>query len=159
MNKATDIYDGFKEYFLRDDVFRVAIAVVFGKIFADLVTSIIGDVISPLISDVFNLKADSLQELKYGHIKYGNFLYYLIIFIVTILVLYFIFIIPLNSIIQDKRSQSQKHEDLQEERMRKFIEKATEELDYLKEQREKSDSKSPTSSTEFKVEPFLTREF
>ncbi|MCU0334998.1 MAG: large conductance mechanosensitive channel protein MscL [Chitinophagaceae bacterium] len=82
----------FKEFAVKGNVVDLAIGVVIGGAFGSIVTSLIDNVITPLILDPA-LKAANLQDikdLKWGAVKYGNFLSAVISFVVIAFVLFLV---------------------------------------------------------------------
>jgi large conductance mechanosensitive channel len=93
----------FKEFVMKGNVVELAIAVVIGAAFAAIVSSLVDDVITPLLLTPA-LKAahvENLDSLKWGEVKYGNFLSAIIKFIVVAFVL-FLVIKTMNAIIKKK---------------------------------------------------------
>lgn len=135
---------GFIDYFLRDELFQVATAVVFGGVFQPLITSAIQDITFPLISYLFNTKTSSLDTLNYHKIAYGTFLKHLTIFIITIIVLYFVFIVPLQSIIEEKREKKEAKEEQKNKLLKQYLEKGIQEYNYLQDQRSEFAALPPT---------------
>lgn len=82
----------FKEFAMKGNVIDLAVGVVIGGAFGKIVSSLIDDVITPLILTPA-LKAAHLSnigDLKYGAIKYGNFLSNIISFLLVALVLFMV---------------------------------------------------------------------
>jgi large conductance mechanosensitive channel len=80
----------FKEFAMKGNVVDLAIGVIIGGAFGKIVSSLIEDVITPLILkpalDAANLS--NIADLKWGAVKYGNFLSNIISFIIVALVLF-----------------------------------------------------------------------
>ena len=92
---------GFKEFILRGNVIDLAVAVVIGAAFTAVVTSIVNNLINPLISSFFT--ASSLDNamvitLNDSQIKFGAVLGSIINFLIVAVVVYFVFVYPLNTI-------------------------------------------------------------
>ncbi|GAA1837598.1 large conductance mechanosensitive channel protein MscL [Agromyces salentinus] len=97
---------GFKEFILRGNVIELAVAVVIGTAFTAVVTSIVNNLINPLISAVF--RADSLDTALVAEIptldggtsdvKFGAVLGAIITFITVAAVVYFVFVLPMNTL-------------------------------------------------------------
>ena len=93
----------FKDFVLKGNVVDLAVAVVIGAAFGAIVTSLVEDVITPLLLTPA-LKAahvENLDQLKWGAVKYGNFLSAILKFLVIALVL-FLVIKAMNSIMKKK---------------------------------------------------------
>ncbi|MEU1972817.1 large conductance mechanosensitive channel protein MscL [Microbacterium sp. NPDC019599] len=94
---------GFKEFILRGNVIDLAVAVVIGAAFTGVVTAIVNGLINPLIALVF--QADSLGEVVIGvpnvrggttDFAIGLILAALINFVAVAIVVYFVFVYPMN---------------------------------------------------------------
>jgi large conductance mechanosensitive channel len=94
---------GFKEFILRGNVIDLAVAVVIGAAFTMIVTAIVNGLINPLIALFFN--AGSLDEVGptvtgvWGQEVFfplGAIVGALINFIAVAIVVYFVFVYPMN---------------------------------------------------------------
>lgn len=90
---------GFKEFILRGNVIDLAVAVVIGAAFTAVVNSIVTNVFDPLIGAAF--KADSLDnsfpiQLGDATIKFGAVIGAIIQFLIVAVVVYFVFVVPIN---------------------------------------------------------------
>ena len=82
----------FRDFALRGNVVDLAIAVVIGAAFGAIITSLVGDVITPLILKPALEAANvgDLKDLKWGTVKYGNFIAAILNFIVIAFILFLI---------------------------------------------------------------------
>jgi large conductance mechanosensitive channel len=82
----------FKEFVMQGNAVDLAIGVVIGAAFGNLVSSLIDDVITPLLLkpalDEANLS--NIADLKWGAVKYGSFLSNIISFVIVAFVLFLI---------------------------------------------------------------------
>ncbi|WP_440709970.1 large conductance mechanosensitive channel protein MscL [Herbiconiux sp. YIM B11900] len=90
---------GFKEFILRGNVIDLAVAVVIGAAFTAVVNSIVNSVFNPLISAIF--QSDSLDnvavvQLGDAQLKFGAVLGAVIQFLLVAIVVYFVFVVPIN---------------------------------------------------------------
>jgi large conductance mechanosensitive channel len=90
---------GFKEFILRGNVIDLAVAVVIGAAFTTIVNAIVTGVFTPLISALF--KADSLNNalkvpIGSSNLLFGEVLGAVIQFVLVAVVVYFVFVLPLN---------------------------------------------------------------
>lgn len=90
---------GFREFILRGNVIDLAVAVVIGAAFTAVVNSIVVNVFNPLIGVLF--KANSLDNSLTVHIgqatiKFGAVLGAVISFLIVAVVVYFVFVYPIN---------------------------------------------------------------
>ncbi|WP_308799110.1 large-conductance mechanosensitive channel protein MscL [Agromyces silvae] len=97
---------GFKEFILRGNVIELAVAVVIGAAFTAVVNSIVNNLINPLIGVIF--QADSLDSAlavtiptlsgEDAVIRFGAVLGAIITFLVVAAVVYFVFVMPMNTV-------------------------------------------------------------
>jgi len=100
------VLKGFKEFILRGNVIELAVAVVIGAAFTAVVNSIVDNLINPLIGVLF--QADSLDTalvisiptLSGGmaEIRFGAVLGAIIAFLIVATVVYFVFVLPMNTL-------------------------------------------------------------
>ncbi|MDC0371465.1 large conductance mechanosensitive channel protein MscL [Flavobacteriaceae bacterium] len=97
------MFKEFKEFAMKGSLVDIAVAFVMGAAFKDVVTSFTGGIISPLVGLIFNA---NLKDLKYiiqkgvvnnngiiegeSAILWGDFITYLIDFIIVALVMFLI---------------------------------------------------------------------
>jgi large conductance mechanosensitive channel len=91
---------GFKQFIMRGNVIDLAVAVVIGAAFTAVVNAIVEGIFNPLIAAIFN--ADSLKNslvLPIGNasLSFGLVLAAIIQFLLVAAVVYFVFVLPLNS--------------------------------------------------------------
>ena len=95
---------GFKEFILRGNVIDLAVAVVIGAAFTMIVNSIVAGIINPLIALIF--QADSLNKVGVTVVGLsGNPVFFplgailgaLINFVAVAVVVYFVFVFPMNT--------------------------------------------------------------
>jgi large conductance mechanosensitive channel len=95
---------GFKEFIMRGNVLDLAVAVVIGAAFTAVVNSVVTNVINPLISAVFDAKSldkalvVSIPTVSGGtsDVAFGAFVGALINFLIVAVVVYFVFVVPVN---------------------------------------------------------------
>lgn len=95
----------FKDFVLKGNVVDLAVAVVIGAAFGAIVTSLVEDVITPLLLTPALQAAhvENLDQLKWGAVKYGNFLSAILKFLVIALVLFMV-IKAMTSILKKKEA-------------------------------------------------------
>ena len=106
---------GFKEFILRGNVIELAVAVVIGAAFTAVVNSIVDNLINPLIGVIF--QADSLDTALVleiptltggvAEVKFGAVLGAIIAFAIVATVVYFVFVLPMNTL-KDRAEQKRK---------------------------------------------------
>jgi large conductance mechanosensitive channel len=92
---------GFRDFVLRGNVVDLAVAVILGAAFNSIVTSLVSDVLNPLIAATIGKPDFStvILDVHGGHIKIGNFLNAAVSFIIVAAVVYFVIVLPLNTLL------------------------------------------------------------
>jgi large conductance mechanosensitive channel len=80
----------FKAFMEKGNVIDLAVAVIIGTAFGAIVSSLVDDIITPLLLTpaLKAVGAENISQLKWGEVKYGNFLAAIIKFIVIALVIF-----------------------------------------------------------------------
>src|ERR1700712_5425167 len=80
----------FKQFAMKGNIVDLAVAVVIGAAFGAIVSSLVDDIITPLLLTpaLKAVGAENISQLKWGEVKYGNFLAAVIKFIVIALVIF-----------------------------------------------------------------------
>jgi large conductance mechanosensitive channel len=88
----------FKAFLLRGNLVELAVAFVIGTAFAAVVTALVRDFITPLIAAIAGKQSFFLFSFKIHHsvFLYGDFLDYLITFVIVAAVLFFFVVKPMN---------------------------------------------------------------
>mgnify|MGYP006373975521 FL=1 len=97
---------GFKEFVLRGNVIDLAVAVVIGAAFTAVVTAIVESLFNPLIGALFNAEslatafAVEIPTISGGTavIAFGAVLAAIINFLIIAVVVYFVFVLPINTV-------------------------------------------------------------
>ncbi|RFA13822.1 mechanosensitive ion channel protein MscL [Subtercola boreus] len=93
------MFKGFREFILRGNVIDLAVAVVIGAAFTAVVTAIVTGIFNPLIAAIFTSGSmdDALIVTVNGSdIKFGLVIGAIIQFLIIALVVYFVFVLPIN---------------------------------------------------------------
>jgi large conductance mechanosensitive channel len=92
---------GFRDFILRGNVVDLAVAVVIGAAFGAIVNALVADIINPLIAAVVRKPDFSFLKvtLHGGVIKYGDFLNAAISFLIIAATIYFLVVLPLNTLL------------------------------------------------------------
>ncbi|MFT4114712.1 large conductance mechanosensitive channel protein MscL [Silvibacterium sp.] len=89
---------GFRDFILRGNVIDLAVAVVVGAAFTNIVNSLVKNLLNPLIAAI--VKKPDLSFLKLdlngSNILYGTFLNDVISFLLIAASVYFFFVLPIN---------------------------------------------------------------
>jgi large conductance mechanosensitive channel len=99
-DKEKYMFKGFREFLLRGNVIDLAVAVVIGAAFSNIVQALVKDIITPLIGAIGG-KPD-FSYLKVGingsDFLIGDFLNALISFLIIAAVIYFLVVLPMNKL-------------------------------------------------------------
>ncbi|CAM4129551.1 large conductance mechanosensitive channel protein MscL [Nocardiopsis rhodophaea] len=102
--------DGFKKFLLQGNLVQLAVAVVIGAVFADLITAFTEGFITPLIGIFGGVPAfgDLYFEINGSRFLYGAFIDALIAFLITAAILYFFVVLPVAKLIDrfDKEEEA-----------------------------------------------------
>jgi large conductance mechanosensitive channel len=89
------MFKGFRDFLLRGNVLELAVAVVIGAAFNDVVNGFIAAFVDPLIAIALGASGtDSLATIATGGFPVGVFLSALITFLIKALVVYFFIVRP-----------------------------------------------------------------
>jgi large conductance mechanosensitive channel len=91
---------GFREFLFRGNVVDLAVAVVIGGAFGAVVTALVKDLITPLIAAIvgkpdFSAFAFTINNSKF---LFGDFLNAIVSFVLVAAAIYFLIVVPMNSI-------------------------------------------------------------
>jgi large conductance mechanosensitive channel len=97
----------FKQFLMRGNVVDLAVAVVIGAAFGAVVTALVKDIITPLIAAIFGKQDFSALHFIFhkSNFTYGDFINYLLAFIMIAAVVFFLIVRPINSLIARSRKQ------------------------------------------------------
>ncbi|UQA94886.1 large conductance mechanosensitive channel protein MscL [Streptomyces halobius] len=111
MSENKGVLQGFKEFLMRGNVIELAVAVVVGAAFTNIVQAVVKGVINPVIGALGSqnldhykscLSASCKQDKKTGeftdgiYILWGSVLSAALTFLITAAVVYFLMILPMN---------------------------------------------------------------
>ena len=98
----------FKEFALKGNVVELAVAVIIGQAFGNIVNSMVEDVITPLLlnSALKAANVEHIQKLAWNGVTYGNFLAAVINFLCIAFVL-FIMIKGINRLSFRKKKEEE----------------------------------------------------
>ena len=93
-----NLIDGFKAFVLRGNVLDLAVAVVIGAAFTQIVNSLVENIITPVIAAIGGQPDFSALTftIRGSEFRYGLFINSLISFLIIALVLYFLIVRPMN---------------------------------------------------------------
>jgi large conductance mechanosensitive channel len=93
---------GFKNFLMRGNLVQLAVAVVIGTQFSDLVKSFVKSFVNPLLALVGGTPDFSNLTLKVGRstFTYGAFLTAALAFLISALVVYYVLVMPVARLLQ-----------------------------------------------------------
>lgn len=98
-NKGTGFVNEFKDFVLRGNVMDMAVGVIIGGAFSDIVTALTKDFINPLINGIGGAEVGGSIKIYGGQrILYGDFITSVINFVIMAFVL-FVLLKTVNSIV------------------------------------------------------------
>lgn len=120
---------GFKKFILQGNAIDLAVGVVIGAAFGAIVSSFTENLIQPLITEVMGGGLDGGKvELSTGnYLNFGAVLNAVITFLITAAVVYFVFVLPMNSL-KERRAKGVEEEadPTNEEKMVALLERIAE---------------------------------
>ncbi|MGX1852921.1 large conductance mechanosensitive channel protein MscL [Streptomyces sp. NBC_01456] len=111
MSESKGVLQGFKEFLMRGNVIELAVAVVVGAAFTNIVNAVVKGIINPLVGALGSQNLDHYQSCltatcakdpKTGafsdgiYILWGSVLSAALTFVITAAVVYFLMILPIN---------------------------------------------------------------
>lgn len=116
---GVSVFQGFKEFITKGNVIDLAVAVVIGGAFTAIVNAVVSAIITPFVSLFFNADATGkvgiIMKGIYGQdvtFPVGELISAIISFLAVALVVYFVFVIPMNKY---KERQAAKNPAVEEE--------------------------------------------
>ncbi|MCU0301376.1 MAG: large conductance mechanosensitive channel protein MscL [Candidatus Nanopelagicales bacterium] len=98
--EKTGLVQGFKEFVMRGNVIDLAVAVVVGTAFAAVVKSVVDNLVNPAVAALGGDNAIGLgfqiTDNPNTFVNVGAVISALITFLLTMLVVYFVFVVPMN---------------------------------------------------------------
>jgi large conductance mechanosensitive channel len=101
---------GFKDFILRGNIIDLAVAFVIGAAFAKLVSDFVGAIITPILNALpgakttgwgFSLRGGKLSQSTL--INFSTIINAVIVFVMTALVVYLIFVVPMNKLAERRK--------------------------------------------------------
>ncbi|WP_160050808.1 MULTISPECIES: MscL family protein [unclassified Nocardiopsis] len=93
---------GFKKFLLQGNLVQLAVAVVIGSVFANLITAFTEGFITPLLGIFGGVPTfgELYFEINGSRFMYGAFVDALISFLITATVLYFLVVLPVAKVVE-----------------------------------------------------------
>lgn len=100
---------GFREFIMRGNVVDLAVAVVIGAAFTEVIKAFTAGIITPLIAAIFgkpDLNDVGTFTINGAHFSIGVVLTALVLFVLTAAVIYFFVVVPMNKMreLQERRA-------------------------------------------------------
>jgi large conductance mechanosensitive channel len=102
------VLEDFKKFVLRGNMIDLAVAVVIGVAFTAVVTALVRDLITPLIGAIggnpdFSALTFTIHRSTF---HYGDFLNYLISFLIVTTAVFFLVVMPVNALVERSRQKA-----------------------------------------------------
>ena len=124
--KKASVWQGFKAFLMRGNVVDLAVAVVIGAAFTNIVNSVVKGIINPLIGAVGTKNLDSYSSCLKGpctgtgdsatgvRILWGSVLGATLTFVITAAVVYFLMVLPMSKYLAKVEARRKAKEGTQE---------------------------------------------
>ncbi|KQX83136.1 MULTISPECIES: large conductance mechanosensitive channel protein MscL [unclassified Streptomyces] len=124
--KKASVWQGFKAFLMRGNVVDLAVAVVIGAAFTNIVNSVVKGIINPLIGAVGTKNLDSYSSCLKGpctgtgdsatgvRILWGSVLGATLTFVITAAVVYFLMVLPMSKYLAKMEARRKAKEGTQE---------------------------------------------
>ncbi len=89
---------GFKSFIMRGNVVDLAVAVIIGAAFNQIVNSMVGDVLTPLIGAIFG--RPDFSGIMIGPVALGKFINAVVNFLIVTAAIYFAIVVPMRKIME-----------------------------------------------------------
>jgi large conductance mechanosensitive channel len=100
LGEEADVIKGFRDFIMRGNVVDLAVAVVIGAAFTGVVNALVADIITPIIA-AFGGKPDFSTlyfTINGSKFFYGDFINAVISFLIIAAAIYFLLVLPLNTL-------------------------------------------------------------
>ena len=97
------MFNGFKEFIMKGNVMDLAVAVIIGAAFSQIVNALVESVLMPFISALFsspNFDSFAVVTLNGNDIKFGVLLTAIVNFLLIAAAVYFAIVMPMNKMIE-----------------------------------------------------------
>ncbi|WP_308295490.1 large conductance mechanosensitive channel protein MscL [Streptomyces sp. MUM 178J] len=121
-NKKPNVLEGFKAFLMRGNVIDLAVAVVIGAAFTNIVNTVVKGVINPVVGAFGTKDLDSYSSCLKGpcevvdgteigiRIMWGSVLGATLTFLITAAVVYFLMVLPMSKYLA-RRAEAQKAQE------------------------------------------------
>ncbi|MER7683794.1 large conductance mechanosensitive channel protein MscL [Streptomyces sp. NPDC097610] len=124
--KQPGVWEGFKAFLMRGNVIDLAVAVVIGAAFTNIVNSVVKGVINPLVGAIGTQNLDSYSSCLKGpctgtgdtatgvRILWGSVLGATLSFVITAAVVYFLMVLPMSKFLARQAARQKAKEGTHE---------------------------------------------
>jgi large conductance mechanosensitive channel len=124
--KQPGVWEGFKAFLMRGNVIDLAVAVVIGAAFTNIVNSVVKGIINPLVGAIGTQNLDSYSSCLKPHctgtgdtatgirIMWGSVLGATLSFVITAAVVYFLMVLPMSKFLARQAARQKAKEGSQE---------------------------------------------
>ncbi|MEU9135937.1 large conductance mechanosensitive channel protein MscL [Streptomyces sp. NPDC048404] len=125
-NKQPGVWEGFKAFLMRGNVIDLAVAVVIGAAFTNIVNAVVKGIINPLVGAVGTKNLDSYSSCLEGRctgagadatgirIMWGSVLGATLSFVITASVVYFLMVLPMAKFLARQAARQKAKEGAKE---------------------------------------------
>jgi large conductance mechanosensitive channel len=114
--KHMTLINDFKKFLLRGNVVDLAVAVVLGVAFGNVVKALVADLITPIIALIFG--KPNFSNLSFtinsSHFLYGDFINYLIAFVTIAAAIFFLVVTPVNRLMARRAQENPEEKECPE---------------------------------------------
>ncbi|MER8045240.1 large conductance mechanosensitive channel protein MscL [Streptomyces sp. NPDC094032] len=124
--KKESVLDGFKAFLMRGNVIDLAVAVVIGAAFTNIVNSVVKGLINPIVGAFGTKNLESYKscikdpckivngEMQGIQLEWGLVLSAILSFIITAAVVYFLMVLPMAKVLAKRAAHDKAKEGVQE---------------------------------------------
>lgn len=120
--KDPSVWQGFKAFLMRGNVVDLAVAVVIGAAFTNIVNSVVKGIINPLVGTIGTKNLDNYSSCLTGackgdegiRIMWGSVLGATLTFVITGAVVYFLMVLPMSKYLARQEARKKAREGTQE---------------------------------------------
>lgn len=97
----------FKDFLLRGNLVALAVAVVIGVAFNDVIKAFVADIITPLIAAIGGNPdfSDLTFEINNSTFRYGDFFNFVITFVIIAAVIFFLVVRPVQKLMDRRKGE------------------------------------------------------
>jgi large conductance mechanosensitive channel len=115
-------FKGFKDFLLRGNILELAVSFVIGLAFVALIGAFCAAFVLPIINTILGggVSGGKVKLSDGQYLDFGLFLNAVIVFVLTAAVLYFVFVLPLNTLRERRARGDEPAEDTELDLLREI---------------------------------------